>query len=885
MDENRNGRVSGISASLGLVFFSGFAALIYQVLWMKQNGLLFGNSSQAAGVTLASFFAGLAVGSWFFGRKVSRAVNPMRTYFWLEIGIAITALFYFLVLVVFEIIYPPIFQAIGSGFVLLLVKFLLSLCLVFPPAFFMGGTIPVLGQFMIRDRAIFGKTAALMYGFNTLGAAGGAMLAGFYLPLWLGFNLTCVFAIIVSLGIAGIAWILSRNEMPAVSFETESSSSPSELTENQEVPMNRQERRRIEREQKRGKKPVAEESVPEMAVSESGGGKLILIMVFLSGFGVLALEVLWTRMFSQVFENSVYTFAAILVILLLSLAVGAVLSSQISKLKIQSNLVLAVLMILGAAAVVLTPSMFLFLTDGMQIVTSKGSWTAYMFLIFKTVTLVVAPSAVLLGTIFPYLMKLEERFLKTPGQSLGRLAAGNTVGAVLGALVCGFFLLEWLGIWVSLWSIALLYLVSALLLPLRWDWKGMAVKVVCSVVLILNLTAMANRDLPIVSVDPLAAQEEVIETWEGSDCMVAVTEGQKGLAIKINSHYSLGSTGAFMQEKFQADLPLMIYPESESVFFLGIGTGSTAGGALSRQHENIKRVVACELVPEVITAAKKYMTDVRGFDTTGGLFKDPRAKVIVEDGRHYLMATDETFDMINSDLFVPFRSGAGSLYTKDHFENAKKRLLPGGVFVQWLPLYQLTENEFSIIAKTMVETFDQVSMWRHNFQPGDEVVALIGHQRGHQLPASDIDSIRDKLFAVSGKNEFDLTRLNLPLDPQTILLFYGGNLTAARSLFNEYPINTDNRPVIEYVAPRTYRKSTAEKPSWFVGERFADFVDKVHERCPPENDPLLVNRTAPNRRLPLAGQAFHRARIAEVNRDAEAMRKEWEEFVAEWTNQ
>ncbi|MFK7910532.1 MAG: hypothetical protein AB8F34_08005, partial [Akkermansiaceae bacterium] len=200
------------------------------------------------------------------------------------------------------------------------------------------------------------------------------------------------------------------------------------------------------------------------------------------------------------------------------------------------------------------------------------------------------------------------------------------------------------------------------------------------------------------------------------------------------------------------------------------------------------------------------------------------------------------------------------------------------------PLYQLTENEFSIIANTMIGVFDQVSMWRHNFQPGYEIVALVGHQKGQALPASDIDSHADKLFAVQGKSHHDLMRLNLPLNPQTILLFYGGNLTAARELFKDYPINTDDRPIIEYQAPRSYRSQSGDTP-WFTGEPFADLVDKVQAICPPSNDPLLENRSAKNRRLPLAGSAFHRARIAQVKQDDGVAQKFWSQFVKEWSGE
>jgi spermidine synthase len=183
----------------------------------------------------------------------------------------------------------------------------------------------------------------------------------------------------------------------------------------------------------------------------------------------------------------------------------------------------------------------------------------------------------------------------------------------------------------------------------------------------------------------------------------------------------------------------------------------------------------------------------------------------------------------------------------------------------------------------MIGVFDQVSMWRHNFQPGYEIVALIGHQKGQPLPPCEIDSHADKLYAVQGKDHRDLMRLNLPLDPQTILLFYGGNLTAARELFESYPMNTDDRPVIEYMAPRSYRGQATGERAWFVGEPFADLVTKVLTICPPESDPLLANRSQENRRLPLAGNAFHRARIGQVKKDTEATQKAWAEFVREWT--
>jgi spermidine synthase len=346
-------------------------------------------------------------------------------------------------------------------------------------------------------------------------------------------------------------------------------------------------------------------------------------------------------------------------------------------------------------------------------------------------------------------------------------------------------------------------------------------------------------------------------------------------------------------------MPLLIYPGTKSIFFLGMGTGVTAGASLDPQFDAVERIVACELIPEVVTAARRYMAGGpsaqgmegqedggfdRGPDFTNGLFKDPRAEILVEDGRHHLMATNETFDMINADLFLPYRSGAGSLYSREHFESARERLNPGGVFVQWLPLYQITDNEFGIVARTMLTVFEQVTLWRHNFQPGAEIAALVGHRDASPLPAATIDSNAEKRASVAGRSYFDLRHLMLPLNEQTILLFYCGNMTAAKELFAEYPINTDDRPVIEYTTPRTLRKKTGDLPPAFIGPRLATLVDKLLTRCPPGSDPMLVNRTVENRRLPIAGAAFHHAWIGEAMGDRKKCQDSWNRFVREWTN-
>ena len=839
--------------ALILVFISGLAGLIYQVLWMKQLGLLFGNTSQAAAVTLAAFFAGLAAGSWLWGRRCERIRNPLRAYAWLELGTACSAGLYFVILHAFYAIYPSVYAQVGSEALGLAVKFALAMGLVFPPALFMGGTIPVMGQYLIGNArhtgGAFGSTAAWLYAVNTFGAALGALLAGFFLPLWLGFSLTCLTAMLLTAAAAAVAFVLSRaavNE-PTVNESTTSPAPPVPATAGERWPL--------------------------------------LGVCFVSGFGFLALEVVWTRMFLQVLENSVYTYSAILVVVLVSLAAGAYISSQLARLRLAPKAVLAWPVILGGLAVAITPFVFMKLTDSLQILASRGSWASYVLMIFKNGFVALGMPALILGAVFPFLMKTEERYVKTAGVSLGRLGAINTLGAILGAILCGFVFLPTLGMWGTMLLLAAVYLVVGQMIPVGWTTGSIVPRVIAGMGLLLLFTVLDPTGLPITSTDPMRPVDEtVVEKWEASDGTVAVVRSDvNGIAIKINSHYSLGTTAAFIPQRMQSDLPLLLYPKTKSIVFLGMGTGITAGGALDPQFD-VQRIVVCELSPHVIEAAETYIAGDPKFDFTSGLFEDERATILAEDGRHYLMATRQQFDMINGDLFVPYRAGIGSLYSKEHFQNAKDRLTLGGVFVQWLPLYQLTEYEFHVIARTMLEVFDQVSLWRLHHQPGDDTVALIGHRGDAPLPATDQDSRAIMYQALAGKTPADAMRLSLPLDSQTVLFFYCGNVTRCASLFEGYPVNTDDRPVIEYMAPRSYRQYEPNQIPWFIGPPLAKLVDQMQRLCPPASDPLLVNRSAADRRLPLAGAYFYKTRLWQLLGDQARAYDAWQRFVDAWLN-
>lgn len=834
-----------------MVGLSGAACLVYQVLWMRQVGLLFGNTSHAAALTLATFFSGLSAGGWVLGRCSRSLSNPFRTYAWLEVGIAASGI----PILIAPILVPHGYRVLaGEGdasLAIALFRFVWTTFLVFPAAFFMGGTLPVVGQAVIKTSTTFGSTTARLYAVNTIGAAAGAFASAFLLLWLMGVRMTCLAAMAASLMAAGLAVGLSRCQGQAAS-----------VLDGQSEP----------------KKRKVAAAAPTPVISRP----VIAGLAFVSGFNLLAMEVVWTRMLAQVHENSVYSFAMVLIVVLVCLSMGAGLASWLAGGKASAPSVLAWLVVAGGTALAFTPLLFVNLTHGMRMLATDFSFATYVLRLFATAAATIGPACFLLGAVFPFLMKGEEAFVTNAGKSIGQLAASNSLGAILGALAAGFLLLEWLGVWGSIQLIAIVYLLSAFLIPFA-VWP----RVMAGAVLLLIFTVLSPSRMPApAALDVSGGKETMVEAWEGSDCTVTVTRSlQNDLSIKINSNYSLGSIAAFGPQIYQARIPLLAYPETESVFFLGMGTGITAGAALDRDDfKHIRRVVACELSANVVAASRKYFTGRSGeFDPTNGLYRDPRARVIVADGRNWLMTTRDRYSMINADLFLPYRRGTGNLYSREHFQVVRGRLEPGGVFVQWLPLYQMTEREFGTISRTMLAVFPQVSLWRGNFQPGAEIAALVGHGDTTPLPACALDVDEAKRQAVKGATHRDMQNLMLPINEETVLLFYVGNLTRAADLFDRYPLNTDDHPVIEFGTPRSLHQPAGAGRPHFLETRFAAFVEMLQQRTPPDQDPLLSARSRSSRKLSLAGSAFHRAWIASVHGDDEQQAAEWNAFLNSWT--
>jgi spermidine synthase len=837
-----------------LVFLSGAASLVYEVLWLKELGLLFGSTAYAAATTLAVFFLGLAVGGAVFGRLSPRLRSPLRTYAWIELGITASAAAYFLLLEIYFRLYGPLYDALAdSPAAFNAARIALATLALLPPAALMGGTLPILGQHLVRRPDELGRIGSFLYAVNTLGAATGAFLAGFVLPLALGFDRAYLLAMAVNVAVAGLAWRLAG--------AAEARGAPAA-----EPPADHQPHAPRQGRAPRGR-PTMPTASDTMSPAASGPGPknrgrpaipattgtgcpawLLATVACLSGMFALGLEVLWTRMFAQVLQNSVYTFSIILVVFLAALAAGSAIANRLCRVRAAPAQVLWLLLTLSGLGVAVIPFGFHDLTGGLGTLATGDGWLLYVFSIFANTALLLFVPAALLGSAFPYLLRAAEGSRAEPGAIIGRLNALNTGGAVVGSLTAGFILLGSIGLWNSMRLFAFGYLVLAL--AACWNgWRTLGARLLpaaatIGAVVLLGTLVDASR-LPVVNVNTDRG-ERLLATWEGPDGVVAVVERPGNRRIKVNNFYTLGGTASIEHEQNQALLPLMTHPRPRAVFLLGLGTGITAGAAL---RHPVERLLVCEITADVIAAAAAW------FDVpSGGLFSDPRATVRACDARNHLLGTTERFDAIIADLFVPWRAGVGNLYSREHFQASRARLAPGGLFVQWLPLYQLSRREFEVVARTMLTVFEQVTVWRGSFAAERPVLALIGTAGPTTLDPDAID--RNGQYLSGGRQLPASTSLAVTLP------FYAGNLSAADGLIPPGPINTDDRPLVEYMTPVTQREERTGASEWFNSAELAAFLRRLQQLVPPERDPHLRFLTAAQRDFVVAGLRYHEGAVA-----------------------
>lgn len=790
-----------------LFFLSGATGLVYEVVWMRMLTLVFGATAFATSAILAGFFAGLALGSLWFGRAADRSRNPLALYAYLEAGVAVFA---FLMPVLFAgltEVYVAAARNLGlSYYPLSVVRLFLSFLVLLLPTTLMGGTLPVIVKLLVRREDRLGLSVAHLYSMNTFGAVVGTLGAGFFLILLIGVRETAYLAGAVNLVIAGVAFTLSRRMALAPADPTVDVRDEPGTASDGDPATNLP-----------GDEPWDDLS-PALA-------RFALWAVGLSGLCALALEVLWTRSLVYFLDNSTHAFTTMLTAFLLGIALGSAIVARVVDRRIRLLAAFGMVEVLiGVFALLAIPILASStpVLQGMEGVQADDmllwKWTGLRFLTSLTVMLV---PTILMGMTVPLVAKIYTQRLARLGTSLGRVYSLNTLGGVVGSVLAGFVLIPTLGVHDSIVIVALFSgaIGIALLLaePSLAGRMGARATVVAGAVVVLGGASWFTRDgMVLASYKERLDGADVLFYQEGIGSTVKVFRDNNGdKLISIDGFPVAGTTlGMFDAQQSLGNLPLLLtnVPQAK-VNLVGFGAGGASWEVL---QYDVSRVDCVELVPGVIEAAQ-YLTDVNH-----DVLSHPRYNVIKDDGRNYALVTDERYDVISIDATSPKMAGNGSLYTLEFYELVRDRLTDDGMAVQWLPFHLLSEAEVKMTAKTFMEAFPHTTVW---LSPLRHHGLLVGTRDKLRI---DFRAMGEKLQRPGVRQEMEPMGVSEPMD--VLAWFVMGEEALARYVEGAR-MNTDNHPYLEF------------SPAWsyFVALRYA--TRNLYEFGQTRESPysLLVN--------------------------------------------
>jgi len=755
-------RIKGLI--LFLFFFSGAVSLIYEVVWTRMFGLVFGNTVFATSTVLAAFMGGLALGSYYLGRLADRQENLLRFYGNLEAGIGLFAFLFPSLLHLLNSVYVDAFRLFPESVIIFtLVRFVLAVLILIIPTTLMGGTLPVLSRFIARQPMKLGHSIGNLYSVNTFGAVTGTFAAGFFMIEKLGVKETIYVAGAINLFIAMIIfWIQSTQ-----------SAKESESIE-----------------------PVPDSRPKKKLASRPNFQSIILIGIFFSGMAALAYEVLWNRLLVFLLTASTYAFTIMLLSFLVGIAFGSWLMAKVVDRLRNPLLWFAVLE--GAiglfgffSMIILGKSVGIF----HWAVHSVGVllwWRWNLVQLFVALVVMLVPTT-LMGATFPLAVRIFTRKMDVVGEDVGIIYSANTLGGVLGSILAGFVLVPALGTQNSLMLVAAVNFGVAIFVvfqpmrhirTLRWAFLSVVAALYIGAVLWIP------KDLFLSVFNISHKNSKIIYYDEGITSTVTVHEYSGGNRSIYTNNVQVAGTDFDMRttQILQGHIPLLLHPHPKRVMQVGFGTGET-GHIVSLYP--VRQIEGVEISPEVIRAAIYFES------INGGIFRNPIFHKVIMDGRNYAMLTQKVYDIIMNDSIHPNVSNNASLYTVDYFRYCRSKLADGGIMSSWFPLFGLPLRDFKIIIKSFQTVFPHCSVWIAN-NCRNRHALLVGWKKDAPL---QIDYTLMKKKLANPEIKASLKQIHMG-DIFSILDAFVLDEKAAKAFTKDVPVHTDDHPILEFDAPR-----------------------------------------------------------------------------------
>ena len=714
----------------GILFLSGCSALLFETLWLRLSGLVFGNSVWSAALILSSFMAGLGLGNGIAASLKLWRRRPLHVYAILETAVAI-----FGCTIVFALPHVgewmrPLFQALWNhDSVLNGLRFFLSFLILLVPTTAMGLTLPVLLDDRVLRRHDFAQAIGLFYGANTLGAVAGALLGEAFLVQALGLLGTSLVAGFLNCTAAAIAWFVAGRDKIDSEIATE-------------------------------------EPQVRLGISYQLPWRLLFVS-FSAGGLLLCLEVVWFRFLRLYVANSPTAFSIMLAVVLAGIGLGGLVAGAFHRRLARLNHFLPIVLLLAAIATLLAYLFF----PGPALQKSANAFYLDAWNEIGLLSLALMfPAAFLSGILFPSIAARVQAIVEDRMNSIGITTLFNTAGAAVGPLFAGFVLLPIIGFERSLLLCAAVYAVLALIVSERASWsitKPTSLAMLALYVVVIVIIAffpyrrdeehLANARAPFEQ-----DGEHLIKKIEGTADTLQLLRsdflGEPYYYRLLTNAFSMSATTPKSQRYMRsfAYLPLALRPESEDALLICYGLGATADALV--RNSQLKHVDLVDISKEVFQLA-----DYQSGPDYSNPLRTPAVKTSVQDGRFFLQANPRRYDIITGEPPPPKVAGAVNLYTQQFFSLIKSRLKENGIVTFWLPIYQLRVDEVKAILRAFHNAFPNASVWAS----ADEEWIMMGiNGPGKKVEEGDVRRLWQ-----DANTRADLVRIGLEVPEQLAALF------------------------------------------------------------------------------------------------------------------
>lgn len=647
---------------VALFFASGFTALIYQVVWQRLLTLVTGTDANSVAIIVASFMVGLGLGSLAGGYLADRLAVAGRL--WLFAGCeAAIALF---ALVSVTLYYEVLYVSFGARDLPMLAAGALSAAATLVPTFFMGMSLPLAVRVVTDDPRHPARWVPILYGWNTLGAAAGALVTVTVLLPSLAFDQIVRLAALVNAACAVAACGL----VLAPTHGGPAHASVADGTTNWPEPRT------------------------------PGVLPMWLALAALSSFVALALELVWFRLLGVILKANAATFGVLLASYLAGFGAGSLAARTPAALRWPAARSFFALQ----AAVPISTALMLALFVGLVGVSpqtgrvwgflngfegrSQEEWSLGAAMVLGGILIagLMAAPTFLMGLSVGSLQRAVQSDVAGLGRRVGALQAAGIAGAASGALITGFFLLDWFG---TSGTLRVLVAIAGV-----FTWLALR-----------DLGSFGGRKAALAAATMVAGTIAVVPgpavLWprlHGVSGEVVLAEDRAGVALfKVtDSTVVVYVNGQGQSELPYGDihtilgaLPLMLHRHPARIAVIGLGSGDTAFSLGGRSETTL--IDSIEIVTPVLTALRE-LAGTKSYPGLSQLLVDPRVRHHMTDGRAFLLKTSQRYDLIEADALRPFAAHAGHLYSVEYFALLRERLNPGGFAVTWLPTRRVLES-------------------------------------------------------------------------------------------------------------------------------------------------------------------------------------------------